>query len=86
MADSNVEDAALMKRVKPPPVPQDLSTRRAVVLAFWAVALIGVPYWWSTTTIERRHLPVAQVDAWLRTSVSLVLVSSPRLATDCSRA
>lgn len=58
------------KRAQPPKVPQDLPTRRAVTFAFWAVALLGVPYWWTTTDIERRPLPTAQLAAWLKKAVA----------------
>ncbi|KAL8292624.1 hypothetical protein RQP46_001236 [Phenoliferia psychrophenolica] len=81
------------KRVRPavPAVAQDLWTRRAVTLAFWAVALVGVPYWWTTTTIERRPLPLSQLQQWSRkapcylrppVSLSILSLSSPQTKTD----
>ncbi|KAK4691561.1 GPI-anchor transamidase subunit S, partial [Phenoliferia sp. Uapishka_3] len=53
------------KRIKPPLVPVDYSTRLRVTLAFWAITLIGVPYWYKTTTIERQQLPPLNLNSLL---------------------
>ncbi|KAI8075117.1 phosphatidylinositol-glycan biosynthesis class S protein [Gongronella butleri] len=39
-------------------------TTLQVVLAFWAVVLVGVPFWWKTTEVYRASLPFADIDAW----------------------
>ncbi|KAI8342319.1 phosphatidylinositol-glycan biosynthesis class S protein [Chlamydoabsidia padenii] len=35
-----------------------------VLLAFWCVVLLGVPFWWKTTEVYRAHLPFAEMDSW----------------------
>ncbi|BGP15870.1 hypothetical protein JCM10213_005644 [Rhodosporidiobolus nylandii] len=61
-ADSTVpRSPPPLKPVSPPP---DIRTRRIVIAAFWAVVLLGVPFWWTTTTLERRALPAERVRAW----------------------
>lgn len=37
---------------------------RRVVFAFWAVVLIGLPFWWKTTEVYRANLPFSEIDAW----------------------
>ncbi|KAI8981885.1 phosphatidylinositol-glycan biosynthesis class S protein [Mycotypha africana] len=37
---------------------------RLVVFAFWAVVLIGIPFWWKTTEIYRANLPFSEIEAW----------------------
>ncbi|ORY92751.1 phosphatidylinositol-glycan biosynthesis class S protein-domain-containing protein [Leucosporidium creatinivorum] len=39
----------------------DLPSRRIIVFSFWAILLLGLPFWWYTTTIERLALPKGQV-------------------------
>ncbi|KAM3415551.1 GPI transamidase component PIG-S-like protein [Cercospora zeina] len=42
-----------------------ISTRRAVILAFWAVVvLFGLPHWTWTTSIPRSSLPLDAMNAW----------------------
>jgi GPI-anchor transamidase subunit S len=48
----------------------DLASRRILVLSFWAILLLGLPFWWHTTTIERLALPKGQVEAWKSQEVS----------------
>lgn len=48
----------------------DLTSRRIIVLSFWAILLLGLPFWWYTTTIERLTLPKGQVEAWKSQEVS----------------
>ncbi|KAM0752222.1 hypothetical protein T439DRAFT_324288, partial [Meredithblackwellia eburnea MCA 4105] len=85
-----VEKIEKTARTRPPPptLKQDPWTRSAVTAAFWAVALVGVPYWWNTTTIERLQLPNQRVHAWkskspcyLRPPVSLRVHSSAGAAS-----
>ncbi|KAI9308809.1 phosphatidylinositol-glycan biosynthesis class S protein [Cunninghamella echinulata] len=35
-----------------------------VVLAFWCVVLLGVPFWWKTTEVYRARLPFNDIDSW----------------------
>ncbi|ORZ10545.1 phosphatidylinositol-glycan biosynthesis class S protein [Absidia repens] len=35
-----------------------------VLLAFWCVVLLGVPFWWKTTEVYRAHLPFDEIDSW----------------------
>lgn len=35
-----------------------------MVLAFWSVVLLGLPFWWKTTEVYRANLPFAEIDAW----------------------
>ncbi|KAI8997638.1 phosphatidylinositol-glycan biosynthesis class S protein [Pilobolus umbonatus] len=35
-----------------------------VIFAFWAVVLIGLPFWWKTTEVYRAHLPFTDIDNW----------------------
>lgn len=76
-APTEVVERVGPKRVQPPTVAQDVTCRRAVTLAFWAVALLGVPYWWSTTTIERLPLPTTDILTWSHRAVRSSLTPSP---------
>ncbi|KAF7731813.1 hypothetical protein EC973_008328 [Apophysomyces ossiformis] len=42
----------------------EAKTTRLVVLAFWSVVLIGLPFWWKTTEVYRAKLPVVEIEAW----------------------
>lgn len=57
-------------KLKPVTPVKDTSKRRVTVLSFWAVALLGVPYWWKTTTVERLELPRAEIQGWRDRAVS----------------
>ncbi|GAA6059298.1 hypothetical protein JCM10212_006691 [Sporobolomyces blumeae] len=46
--------------------PVDRRTRRWILASFWAVVLVGVPFWWHTTSLERRPLPVHRIEEWTR--------------------
>ncbi|KAI0052134.1 hypothetical protein FA95DRAFT_1602095 [Auriscalpium vulgare] len=35
--------------------------RRTILASYWAVIILAVPLWWSTTSIERLSLPVSRV-------------------------
>lgn len=48
----------------------ELTTRRTVLLLFTAAFIIGLPFWWMTTTIERLTLPSNRVQAWSESRVS----------------
>lgn len=37
---------------------------RLVVLAFWSVVLVGLPFWWKTTEVYRASLPFSEIDSW----------------------
>lgn len=62
-----------------PPTPAELLkpserlvTRRAVVVAFWLVILLGVPFWWKATSLERLALPSHEVAQWTAQAVRLL--------------
>ena len=42
---------------------QSDTTRRLILLSYWIIVLIGIPLWWSTTTITRLALPENRVKA-----------------------
>lgn len=50
------------------PTP-DIPRRRIIVLSFWALIILGIPFWWKTTTIERLPLPSAEVEGWVERGV-----------------
>ena len=66
-----------VKAIPEPVIPEmddeePLSERRErqyILSALWAVVLLGLPIWWSTTTTQRLSLPSAQVKAWRDVSV-----------------
>jgi hypothetical protein len=41
-----------------------LDANQLVLLAFWCVVLLGLPFWWKTTEVYRAHLPIAEVESW----------------------
>ncbi|SCV71177.1 BQ2448_2765 [Microbotryum intermedium] len=42
-----------------------LPSRLVIIACFWGVIVLALPYWWRTTTIERRPLPLAQIQRWV---------------------
>lgn len=36
----------------------------AIIAAFWAVILIGIPLWWKTTQVYRANLPFKEIEDW----------------------
>ncbi|SCZ99514.1 BZ3500_MvSof-1268-A1-R1_Chr3-1g06053 [Microbotryum saponariae] len=52
----------------PRPTTQSISplpSRLVIIASFWAVIVLALPFWWRTTTIERRPLPLAQIEQWV---------------------
>ncbi|KAI0318516.1 phosphatidylinositol-glycan biosynthesis class S protein-domain-containing protein [Amylostereum chailletii] len=43
--------------------------RRAILASYWAIVLLAVPLWWSTTSIERLALPLSRIDSQSRKEV-----------------
>jgi len=61
----NVVDIVKARNEPPPETPQAIRTRRAVVLSFWAIViLLGLPIWWTTTTVYRASLPLQSMNEW----------------------
>jgi phosphatidylinositol glycan class S len=64
-------DAANIKKEPPPESIESISTRRYILLSFWAVAIIlGLPIWWKTTTVYRAPLPLQPMLDWADGKVS----------------
>ncbi|GAA5856029.1 hypothetical protein JCM9279_003381 [Rhodotorula babjevae] len=53
-------------RAEPPRLAVDVRQRRLVVAAFWAAILVGLPLWWTTTSLERRPLPEQRIQDWAK--------------------
>lgn len=70
--DEPTSPVAMSPKTKPVPVSPtvDVVRRRVIVFSFWAMALLGVPYWYNSTAIERLELPNAEVESWLSRGVS----------------
>lgn len=37
------------------------TSRRYILIFYWAVVLLAVPFWWKTTSIERQSIPERRV-------------------------
>lgn len=64
----------------PPEKPADARRRSLIVLSFWVlIALLGLPMWWTTTSIYRAELPLSEMTDWADGKVgALGLVSCAR--------
>lgn len=52
---------------KSPPTEttKEMTTRRLVMLSFWAIVLlVGLPVWWKTTEVYRAGLPLSHMTDW----------------------
>ena len=60
---------------KPPKESEESKWRRRyVLLSFWLlVLLVGVPFWWNTTTVYRANLPYSTMDSWAEGEVGLAV-------------
>nr|CAG8519507.1 3853_t:CDS:2 [Entrophospora candida] len=43
---------------------QHNKTRRRIIISFWIVILIGLPFWWKTTEVYRAQLPFTEIEEW----------------------
>ncbi|CAH1762302.1 88_t:CDS:2 [Entrophospora sp. SA101] len=43
---------------------QHYKTRRRIIISFWIVILIGLPFWWKTTEVYRAQLPFTEIEEW----------------------
>lgn len=74
MAAGKPVDAVPAIAPPPPESPKSITTRRLVILSFWAVAvLLGLPLWFKTTTIYRANLPLQQMLDWADGKVCFAL-------------
>ena len=64
---------------------QSKKVRWSILAAYWAVILLALPLWWTTTSIQRLSLPTSRVDDLSRKSlrfpVDIVLDSSTGVDT-----
>ena len=64
---------------------QSRRVRWSILAAYWAVILLALPLWWTTTSIERLSLPTSRVEGLsrkdLRFPVDVVLDSSSGVDT-----
>ena len=60
--------------------------RISIIVAFWAVVLIGLPFWWATTTIERLPLPRSEVEHWSSLQVHRLSLGDDRRLDTLSKA
>nr|XP_023908608.1 GPI transamidase component PIG-S homolog [Quercus suber]POF15558.1 gpi transamidase component pig-s like [Quercus suber] len=66
--DQSAHDAASIRGEKPgipQEKPQEVWTRRLILLSFWAVVVcFGLPHWIWTTSIHRSDLPLERMREW----------------------
>lgn len=63
--DQQHQDATPDQIDPPPEKPSDITRRTYVVLSFWLVVLLlGLPFWWTTTSIYRANLPLEVMLRW----------------------
>ena len=64
---------------------QSKKVRWSILAAYWAVIILALPLWWTTTSIQRLSLPTSRVDHLSRKSlrfpVDIVLDSSTGVDT-----
>lgn len=65
----------------PPESKEGIWLRRAAILSFWAVVLLGLPIWWKTTAIYRAELPLQDMTDWAESKVGHAL---PPTASGCA--
>lgn len=64
-AAMNPSDPPAATRAPPPEKPASIRTRSLVIAAFWAVIVfLGLPMWWTTTSIYRARLPLVEMNDW----------------------
>ena len=64
---------------------QSKKVRWSILAAYWAVIILALPLWWTTTSIQRLSLPASRVEVLsrkrLRFTVDIVLDSSTGVNT-----
>lgn len=75
MADVEEESVASLASLDTPGPEsfQAPSIRRWITLSYWTIILLGIPYWWHSTTIERHSLPLHDIEQWQNRGVSFDL-------------
>lgn len=67
----NIVDALKVLKQPPPESIASIRNRQLVVLSFWLIVLLlGLPIWWSTTSVYRADLPYQQMTDWSEGRVS----------------
>lgn len=65
---------------------QSRRVRWSILVAYWAVILLALPLWWTTTSIQRLSLPTSRVESLsgraLRFPIDIVLDSSAGVDTN----
>ncbi len=80
-APANAVGVVPKKKEPPPESPASIRIRVLVLASFWAIIIIvGLPIWWSTTTIYRANLPLDQMMDWADGRVGLLGIASRHLA------
>ena len=65
--------------------PAERKERLTILSSLWIVLLLGVPFWWKTTTTERLSLPRAQVAVWQQSAVRLYSLVEIAALINCAR-
>lgn len=68
MSDTAVDAPAPLRKHEG--TPSSSTERTTIVLAFWLIVLVGLPFWWTTTSIERHALPQRDVADLVKQQVS----------------
>lgn len=82
MATTIVSTAGAVGQQEPEPGPssfQSFAVRRWITISYWTILILCVPYWWTSTTIERHALPLDEIATWQNRGVSW------RMQSRCAR-
>lgn len=74
VSNTSIDSKALTARLNP-----TARSRLLIVLSFPLLLLVGLPFWYYTTSIVRLPLPTARIHALEQTPVSRPRILTPRL-------